>query len=122
MGLRGAAKSDYHEAKYDFLWRAYEIAEAALSTITKPEHWQNRVAAKVATATGGALNESQLADLADLAMHVAADSNVVAYVSLPKKILRREHAKNTPASYAVFEFSDTGLQIEQYDDAKENRS
>ena len=121
LGLRGAAKSDYHEAKYDFLWRAYEIAEAALAMITKPEHWQNLVAEKVATVVGGVLNEAQLADLADLAMLVAADSNVVSYVSSPKTILRREREDNASASYAVFEFSDTGLQIKQYDEATESR-
>jgi hypothetical protein len=121
MGLRGAAKSDYHEAKYDFLWRAYEITEAAQVMIMKPERWRNIVAEKVATATGGALEETQLADLADLAMHIAAETNFVAYVSSPKKILRREREQSSPASYAVIEFSDTGLQIEQYDVVKEKR-
>lgn len=120
LGLHGPGASDYHDAKYDFLWRAYEVVEAALASILKSEHWQQDVAEKVATATRGALTEEQLADLADLAMHVAADSNMVSYVSSPKVILRRERDANVPASYAVFEFSDTGLQIEQYDEANEN--
>jgi translation elongation factor EF-Ts len=60
-----------------------------------------------------------LADLADVAMHVAAEPNVISYISTPQKVLRSERDVKNRSSYSVFELSDTGLLIEQFDDAQQ---
>jgi hypothetical protein len=119
LGFKGARLSDYHDAKYDFLWRAYDVVEAAMLMLEKPNRWHASLSEKVATCTQGALEEEQLADLADVAMHVAAEPNVISYISTPQKVLRSERDVKNRSSYSVFELSDTGLLIEQFDDAQQ---
>lgn len=119
LGFKGTRLSEYHNAKYDFLWRAYDVIEAAMLILEKPIRWHASLAEKVATCARGALNDVQLGELAEVAMHVATDPNVVSYISSPQKVLRGEHEENIKSFSTVFELSDTGLLIEQSDDVQQ---
>ena len=120
FGFQESRARNYQNTKLDFLWRAWSVAEAAIVYVEKAERWEAVLAEKIAISVKGALNESRLADLADLAMYVEPKALVSSYVSEPWVVVRHDEARQPSRqdadSSAVFESKDTGLLIDQYDD------
>ncbi len=120
LGFQKSKAHEFQKSKHDFLWRAWSVAEAAVVFIERPERWEITLAEKVVAAVKGTLNETHLADLADLAMYVAPEKPNANYISPPRVIIRRGEEttlrKQDVASYAVYELRDTDLLIEQHDD------
>jgi hypothetical protein len=125
LGFQESRTRNYQNTKLDFLWRAWSVAEAAIVYVEKTERWEVALAEKIATSVKGVLNESRLADLADLAMHVEPKAPVGSYVSETWMTLRRDEERlpstQDADSSAVFELKDTGLLIRQYNDIPPNQ-
>jgi hypothetical protein len=78
-----------YENEFEFLRRARDVVDAAITLIEKPRQWQVTLAELVATATSGLLDEKLRSELAELAVRIIPGEESRKQRGEPDRLSRR---------------------------------
>jgi len=91
------------EQEFEFLRRARDVVEAAITLIEKPRQWRVTLAELVAVATSNMLDDSNKSEFASLAVSIFPAAPGRRQMSEPKRLFRRrDDAPDKPPSAGVY--------------------
>lgn len=103
-----------YDKESEFLRRARDVVDAAITLIEKPRQWRVKLAELVATATSNILDDSRRSELADLAVCIIPTESGRRQISESRSLLRRhDDAPVKPPSikaYAVYRHGELRIQ------------
>jgi hypothetical protein len=89
FGVSASHLQPVYDSEFDFVRRALDVVDAAITFAEKPRQWHVTLAELVATATSNLVDEAQKCEFAELAVCVIPAETRSRQMAEPKRLLRR---------------------------------